>query len=148
MDDLTDKINSLLSSPDSMQKIQSLMAALGGDAPQGAPPPVQSSASQKPTAGGADLAGLLSALTGAATANTASVQGGDGPDLGVLMKLAPVLSGMTKEDENTSLLKALRPYLHGDREKRLDDAIQILKLLRVLPLLDISGLVKGKDEPN
>lgn len=56
------------------------------------------------------------------------------------MKLAPLMASMNKEDENTALLRALRPYLHGDREKRLDDAIQILRFMRILPLLQEKGL--------
>ena len=49
--------------------------------------------------------------------------------------MAPLIAGLNKEDENTALLKALRPYLHGDREERLDDAIQMMKMMKLLPLL-------------
>lgn len=37
--------------------------------------------------------------------------------------------------EDTALLNALRPYLHGEREKKLDEAIRLLELSRLLPLL-------------
>lgn len=57
------------------------------------------------------------------------------PDLSAIAKMAPLMAGLNKEDENTALLKALRPYLHGDREKRLDDAIQMMKMMKLLPLL-------------
>lgn len=50
------------------------------------------------------------------------------------------MGNLNKDDENTALLKALRPYLHGDREKRLDDAIQILRIMKVLPLIQEKGL--------
>ena len=53
---------------------------------------------------------------------------------------APLMGNLNKDDENTALLKALRPYLHGDREKRLDDAIQILRIMKVLPLIQEKGL--------
>lgn len=62
------------------------------------------------------------------------------PDLSALLKLAPLMGNLNKDDENTALLKALRPYLHGDREKRLDDAIQILRIMKVLPLIQEKGL--------
>lgn len=58
----------------------------------------------------------------------------------MLTKMAPLLSNMRRDDENTVLLKALRPYLHGDREKRLDDAIKIMQFIRVMPLLRDRGL--------
>lgn len=57
------------------------------------------------------------------------------PDMTVLLKLAPMLSGLSAENDNTRLLGALRPYLHGEREKRLDTAIQMMRLAKLLPLL-------------
>lgn len=70
---------------------------------------------------------LLSGLGGGKT--------GGAPDLGGLTRLLPLLSGRGREDENTALLRALRPYLHGEREKRLDGAIKLLQMSQVLPLL-------------
>ena len=45
------------------------------------------------------------------------------------------------EDRNTALLKALRPYLHDGREKRLDESIKLLQLIKLLPLIG-GGLLK------
>ena len=52
-----------------------------------------------------------------------------------LLKLLPLLGQIGQEDHNTALLKALRPYLHGDREKRLNDSMRMMQLLKLLPLL-------------
>lgn len=110
-DELSKKLDTLLNSPDGMDKIQSMMAALGvspetlGDA-SSAPKP-------EPTPAMPELDGLL--------------------------KLMPLLSQMGKDDQNTTLLKALRPYLHGDREKRLDDSVRMMQLLKLLPLLQKGG---------
>ena len=93
-----------------------------------------------------DLSALLAGLTGGQTGVSGEKPAGgqgSGLDLSMLAKLAPLLSGMGQEDENTALLRALRPYLHGDREKRLDDAIQIMKFMRVMPLLQEKGLLGG-----
>lgn len=142
MDDLSQKLNDLLNSPDSMNKIRSALSAmgLGGDEGGKAAAP-EASPAQTP-----DLSALLAGLTGGQTGvsgeKPAGGQGG-GLDLSMLAKLAPLLSGMGQEDENTALLRALRPYLHGDREKRLDDAIQIMKFMRVMPLLQDKGLLGG-----
>lgn len=62
------------------------------------------------------------------------------PDLSSLTALLPLLNGLNEEDQNTALLKALRPYLHGGREKKLDDSIKLLQLMRFLPLLKEKGL--------
>ena len=64
----------------------------------------------------------------------------EGPgDLSGLLKLAPLLSGLGKDDQHTALLNALRPYLHGEREKRLEDSMKMMKLLKLLPLLQQKG---------
>ncbi len=129
MDDLNQKINDLLSSPDGMARIRNMMEALGlgsdshteGAVPDNPGPPAP-------------------AETPEPSVSTPPASGGGAPDMSMLLKLAPLLGNMNKDDENTALLKALRPYLHGDREKRLDDAIQILRLMKFLPLIQEKGL--------
>lgn len=106
-DDLSKKLDSLLGSPEGLQKIQSMMSALGVGAENAVnePPPVPP---------------------------TPSIPDG-------LLQLLPLLSQMGQDDENTTLLKALRPYLHGEREKRLEDSVKMMQLLKFLPLLQNGG---------
>lgn len=130
MDELSQKINALLSSPDGMAKIQSAMASLSSSMP--AP-------SSDETDSAPNLSGLL-AMLGTNTPADTSPGDNTGFDLSRLASLLPLLSGMDQEDDNTALLKALRPHLHGEREKRLDSAIRMMKLWKFLPLL--SGLGK------
>ena len=68
------------------------------------------------------------------------------PDLGMLAKLAPLMGAMGKENDDTRLLQALRPYLHGEREHRLDDAVRLLQLTRLLPLLQTEGIFGGRPD--
>lgn len=139
MDDLSQKIESLLHSPEGMQKIQAAMAALGSSASESGTdsPPAESEA-----AGGDMLSGLLNGLMGASASDKpADNASSDGmPDMGKLLQLMPLLSSFNKDDENTALLKALRPHLHGEREKRVDDAIQMMKFMKLMPYLtDLKG---------
>ncbi len=60
---------------------------------------------------------------------------GNLPDMTMLAKLAPLVSSLKQDDNDTRLLAALKPYLHGAREQRLDEAMQLLKLSKLLPLL-------------
>ena len=116
MDDLNEKLNRLLSDPEGIAKIQAAMSALGGgDTPSPTPPPSPAPAS--PTAGGFDPA--------------------------LLGRLMPLLSGMGQDNEDTRLLEALRPYLHGDRAGRLDDTMQLMRLARLLPLPQEQGILGG-----
>lgn len=111
MDDLNEKLNRLLSDPEGMAKIQSMMAALGGgDAPPAPPPPA---VTEPP------------------------------PDMAVLTRLLPVLSGAGTDNEDTRLLAALKPYLHGERAKRLDESMRLLRLAKLLPLLQEQGVLGG-----
>jgi len=113
VDDLSEKLDSLLSSPDSMQRIGELMAALTADNEPSPPPdPVPADS------------GL--------------------PDLSQLLKLLPLLGTLSKEDDNAALLKALRPHLSGERQKKLDEAGQWLKIARLLPLIKE---LKGEEHP-
>ena len=124
MDDLNEKITRLLSSPDGMQKIQSAMAALGGMADGEASSPAENTPAAPPPA--------------------SPLNGVNLSDLGSLAKLAPLLGAMGKDNDDTRLLQALRPYLHGEREKRLDDTMKFLQLTRLLPLLQEQGIFGGQ----
>lgn len=61
----------------------------------------------------------------------------EGKEGAALTQLLPLLQGMASgtDDHEVTLLRALRPYLHGGREKRVDEAIEILRLMKLLPLL-------------
>lgn len=203
MDDLTSKINELLSDPQAMQQLNSLAASLGlGNSTPNTPTPSGQNApagnnplqgldlsslagllgnagsaapdggniSQSPgAAGGLDtgkLASLLSGLGGAGGLNALSGLlgggGGGGGGLGALSgllggggggggldsdtlqtisKILPLLSTFRQEDNNTRLLHALRPLLGPERQKKLDEAVKMLSMLRLLPVLRGQGIL-------
>ena len=132
MDDLSKKLEALLGDPESIGKIQAMMGALGASAPSA---PASSPPEQPDASPDVSPAGLLDSLSG-------------GLDISMLAKLAPLIGGLGGEgesDQHTILLKALRPYVQGDRVKKLDDAIHMMKLAKFLPLLQTLG---GKEEPH
>lgn len=156
MDDLNQQINQILSDPQSMKQLQDMAAALGlggtSQAPSQAQPQAQS---QAQPAGGFDptaLAGMLSSLglgqnqpqsPPPAPSPPAPANGVDPHMLQAVTKLAPLLSQVNREDDSTRLLRALRPLLGPVRQKKLDEAIKILQMMRLLPLLKDSGLFSG-----
>lgn len=148
MDDLTQQINQILSDPQSMQQLQAMAASLGlgasspavttqaGAQPQSAPP-------TPPPQAMPDLSGLLANLGGggAPAPGPGGGLGGLSPDvLQTVGKLAPLLSQVNREDDSTRLLRALRPLLSSARQQKLDEAIKILQMMRLFPLLKNSGL--------
>lgn len=62
------------------------------------------------------------------------------PDLSALEGMLPLLGAFSGDNQHVALLRALRPYLHNGREKRVDEAIELLRLAKLLPLL---SLLKG-----
>lgn len=123
MEDINEKLAKLLSDPSSMAKIQSAMAALGG------------TDATEPRAETPDIPAPVSAPP-----PSPSVLGGM-PDLSMLSKLAPLMGAFNKEDDDTRLLQALRPYLHGEREHKLDETMTLLRLSKLLPLLQEQGIL-------
>lgn len=123
MNDIGEKLQALLSSPDGMQKLQgaaSQLEGLLGD--------------------GADVSALLSGLQ-QTVPKPADTPPAPAFDLSLLSKAAPFLSAMQQEDDSAKLLKALRPFVHGDMQKRLDDAVEILKWLRLATMLKEQGVL-------
>ena len=117
MEDLSERVTQLLSSPEGMQKIQSMMSALGGTLPQ-EPPPTPTPPTPAPSADG-------------------------GVDLTAISKILPLLGNLNQENEDTRLLAALRPYLHGQRAERLEESMRLMKLMQLLPLLTEGGRKDG-----
>ena len=117
MDDLASKLGELLNSPGGLDKIKSLAGLLGGAVQeQSSPEPAEPEPSGSPF-------------------------GLDTDTLQMIAKIMPLLSGVRQEDDSTRFLRALRPLLGEDRQKKLDEAIKILQMMRMLPLLKGSGIL-------
>jgi len=114
MDDLAGKLNEILHSPEGMQQVQELAGMLGLNASAPAP------AAAAPPA----LPGL----------------GGVSPELmNAVLRLAPLMQSVQQDDDTTRLLQALRPLLSEARQQRVDRAMQMVRMLRILPQLQESG---------
>lgn len=144
MDNLQDTIGSILSDPDAMAKIQELGKSLGltgGNDNTAVPTPAPQEQAKTSTGSNIDLSalsGMLSGLNSLGSNNSVPLP--DPNTLGAITKFLPLLSGMNQEDEATALLYALRPFLSGQKQKRLDDAGKMLRIMRVLPMIRSTGL--------
>ena len=115
MDDFAEKIQSILSDEESMKQIGELAAMLGlsGEA---SPPNLPDTPLPLPDS---EL------------------------DMGALMSLAGKLKNCGGNDDNINFLVALKPLLSDEKRKKADNAIKILKLLNLLPILKDSGILGG-----
>ncbi len=66
-------------------------------------------------------------------------------DFGALGNIAGLMSklGNTGNDPRCQLISALKPMLSPEKRKRADEAVRIIKLIDILPVLKDSGLLKG-----
>lgn len=139
MDDLNQQIQNILSDPQAMGQLQGLLRSLGGGQGDNQP-------QAAPASSGPDLSSLLGALGGGApqpAQNESSLAGVSPQALSMMTRLMPLLSQANREDDATRLLRALRPLLGEQRQKKVDEAIQVLQMLRLLPLLKESGVFSG-----
>ena len=119
MAEFDDKLNALLSNPDSMAQImqlaQNLSGSMGGAAAP-SPPPPQPQPQTQPPAGG----DLFSALAG-------------GLDPAMLTRLLPLVGELNRPQSSQSrqLLYALRPYLQPQRQEKIERALQLARLIHL-----------------
>ena len=117
MTDFDEKLNSLLSNPEAMGQIIQFAQSLGSSFEPAAPPPPPSSpppppSHQQPMSPGS---GLFSGI-----------------DPGTIMRLLPLVQELGEQNTNTrALLLALRPYLKAERQGKVDQALQIARLICV-----------------
>lgn len=60
----------------------------------------------------------------------------------MISRIGKISNAVSGDDERTALLKALKPMLSSERQQKADEAIKIMRMLRLLPLLRDSGLLK------
>ena len=134
MSEFEEKLNAILSSPEAMAQVASLAQSLGlasspepskGTPPNTAAPEGQESpAQQRPAAsgstpagsGGPDLSSLLGQL-----------------DPSLLSRFLPLLGELNapQHSERAQLLYALRPFLRESRRDKIDQALQVARILHL-----------------
>lgn len=124
MNDLYEKLQSVLNDKDSMAQISELAKMLGGN----------SNSESDNVNGGLDE---LSSLLGGRGDDSSSI------DPASLMKIGTALQKAGKNDNSIGLLLALRPMLGEEKQKKIDRIISVFKLLALYPALKESGVLGG-----
>lgn len=113
MDDIMGKLGELLSDEESVKQLSELAQMLMG--------------------GGGE---------GEAENEAAPESSGSSPDISSLMKLTGLLGTASQQDKNTDLLLALRPHLGEEKQKKVDKAIKLLKIIALWNVAKESGLLQ------
>ena len=112
MGELEDKINSILSSPEEMEKIMGIARSLSENA-SGTEPSRSSSAASEPTS--FDPSALLDGL--------------DPKMLGTIGKLMGELNHTS--NEKTAVLRSIKPFLKKERQEKLDRASELARMAKL-----------------
>ena len=128
MAELENKLNQILDDPEAMGKIMALARSLsGGGQGEGKAAP-EKREETPPAREGGDLSGLL--------------EGAD-PDM-VRMGLRLLREYQGEDSRSAALLSALRPFLKEERRARLDRALELVRMTRLIrAALEAAG---GKGE--
>lgn len=113
--DLLGQLTGFLSSEDGMKQLQSAarMLGLGGQQDRSARPVLPQGTGHDDPFGGAD------------------------PQL--MMKMVRLMQNARQETPSSAFLRALKPLLKEERQAKVDDAIRMLQLFSLLPLLKEMG---------
>lgn len=137
MPDLSEQLSSILQNPQAQDSIRQLMGMLGQPAQNAQSPPcAAANTSPAPPQNQPPLD--LSALLGKLSQPPPPSPEQPAFDINTLLKIQQIFSKMNCDDKNICLIRALRPYLKDP--KKADDAINILRLLSVLPALRDCGI--------
>ena len=89
-----------------------------------------------------ELAHMLVSDNEKAEEKTESAVSEEQPDIASMLKLTSLIGEASKQDRNTDLLLALKPHLGEEKQKRVDKAIKLLKLLAIWIIAKESGLLQ------
>lgn len=129
MSELEDKLNSILSSPEEMEKVSKMAQSLfGGEA--GKP---------EPAAKNLDLASLAQMLPKDLDLGSLGGMLPEGLDAGMLGKVMSSFGG--QKSGNMAMLDAIRPHLAEKRQAKLAKAMQISKMAKIAQI----AFTEGKD---
>ncbi|MFI3207236.1 MAG: hypothetical protein R3Y33_08295 [Clostridia bacterium] len=120
MDDISGQLNKILSDPSSMAQIQNIMSGLG--------------------LGGNDTQNTVETPEPVQTTDNPL---GDIDMVSMMGKIAPLLGTIKQDDNSTRLLSALKPMLSNSRQEKITQAIRILQLLKLMPMLKDSGMLSS-----
>jgi len=160
LDDLSAMLSKILEDPESMNQLKAAAAALGLN-PDGPPPPgFGTPAGGQPEAAPAGQAAPQPAAP-QGSGQTAPPAGQAMPDLSALAALLGVqqqpqqpavdpaalrliqgaVAKLNERDKNIELLRALKPHFSPARSSRVDNAIRLMQLFAMLPVLRDSGVL-------
>jgi hypothetical protein len=137
LDDMSAKIGDMLSKPENIEMIKNIMAMFGNSGGMPGTAAGFSAQGQNPQAPGPQSQGQQN-QSQQEQGGQQGQQGGFGGlpfDAETMMKMKKALDAVRKDDPRVELLLALRPNLSDNRQHKVDEAISLMRLINLIPLL-------------
>ncbi|MDR1891884.1 MAG: hypothetical protein LBQ48_02570 [Oscillospiraceae bacterium] len=120
MDDIAAKLSELLNSPEGLEQMKNLAQMFTGTAPEAEQSPESESYAEKP--GKSDSPPDI--------------------DMGAIIRMLGMFKN-SQDDSRSKLLLSLKPHLSEERGEKVDQAIKILRIIDLWPVISQSGLLNG-----
>ena len=139
MDDINQIIANL--TPQDMEMLRGVAASILGDGVQGSAPGAQPTPQPKPGSANSAVQQLTDTVAGAQNMQNL-LSGLEGLNFGkadfeMMMKAKSIFDRMNRSsNKNVDLIRALKPHLSPKSQNKADQAMQIMRLFEVLPMLE------------
>lgn len=133
MAEFEEKLGAILKDPQAMQQIMALAQSLGGNSAQNGPNPSPSATSAPPEQDVQEA--VFEPVTFDETEETGENQALSGPELDPKLLAAGMNALRAYQDpdnEKAMLLQALRPFVREGRHKKVDKAVQIVRMSKAI----------------
>lgn len=144
MAEFEEKLGAILNDPQAMQQIMALAQSLGGNSAQNGPNPSLSATSAPPEQDVQEA--VFEPVTFDETEETGENQALSGLNLDPKLLSAGMKALSAYQDPNNEkalLLQALRPFVKEERYKKVDKAVQIVKMSKAIRVA-IDGFKGGE----
>lgn len=131
MDDLTSKINEIMSDPEKLKEIQNLGKMMGLNTDED---------SNSNNTNNQNVLPMNSPNKSQNNNSLGPLGDFGGIDPSIIGKLAPIFSSINKEDDTTRLFDAMIPFLSEERREKLQKIRKMMVIMKLLPNIKNLGL--------
>lgn len=138
-----DKVQEMLSDPESMKQIQELANMLNSEM-SNTDTSKQNSTSKGSTSDTPPNNDIFTNMFNNNNNDTNSSSSNDGLDFGMIFQLMQLFNN-TSNSQDEKLLLAIKPYLNNERQSKVDKAIKLMKAYEIFITAKESGLLNNLD---
>ena len=131
MDDLTSKINEIMSDPEKLKEIQNLGKMMGLNTDED---------SNSSNTNNQNVLPMNSPNKSQNNNSLGPLGDFGGIDPSIIGKLAQIFSSINKEDDTTRLIDAMIPFLSEERREKLQKIRKMMVIMKLLPNIKNLGL--------